>query len=135
MSKSPQTKGLILRAVGNYPTGQVHETAIWVYDAAKDAFNLVLALAAGGFSEVRVINSGPLDGYLIAVSWSWDKDEVRWDDHRRMIAAYRLERSAGSVGYREVLDYVTADKYGAEDTDTIDSEWSTLLTPMGGIPK
>jgi hypothetical protein len=130
-SQSPQTSGLILRALGGYPSGHVYETAIWVYDAAKDAFNLIAVIAAGDFSEVRIVNEGQLDGYLIAAHWSWSKDEGRWDDHRRQITVYRFDVTTRPGAYRQVLEYTTAKKYGAEDADTISSEWGAILMRSG----
>lgn len=129
-SKSPRIQGLILRALGQYPTGHEYETAIWVYDVAKDAFHLAAVMTAGDFSEVRIVNNGPLDGYLIAASWSWAKGEGRWDSHRRLIQIGHFDVAPGSEPYRELMVYTTAKAYGAEDADTIDAEWDSIKTHL-----
>jgi hypothetical protein len=127
-SISPNTEGLVLKATGFYTSGEVHETAIWVYDQADNNFSLVSALTS---DEERIVTQGPLDGFLITVNWNWEKGEARWDDHRRKITVYRFAANEGAGAYREVLEYTTAKKYDAEDTHTIDSEMNVILTRLG----
>jgi hypothetical protein len=50
-SESAATNGLELKAAAWYPTGQIPETAIWVYDAQQDDFQLALAVES---DEVRI---------------------------------------------------------------------------------
>jgi len=118
-SESAATNGLELKAAAWYSTGQVHETAIWVYDAQRDDFHLVLAVESG---EVRIFSSGLLNGMLLTSDWHRDEGDTRWSDHRRDITVYRYSTDGGEAGYRKVLEYTTTKKYGAEDTDTIDAE-------------
>lgn len=115
--------GLMMKASALYTTGQVPETAIWVYEARQDRFHLVFA---GKSPEVRVFSSGPRDGMLVTADWIWDKGETRWNDHRRDIAVYRYSSDAGNAGYRKVIEYTTAKKYGAEDTGTIEEELAVI---------
>jgi len=122
-SESAATNGLELKAAAWYPTGQVHETAIWVYDAQRDDWHLVLAVES---DEVRVFGSGVLNGMLVTSDWHRDEGEARWDDHRREITVYRYSADGGEALYRKVLEYTTTKKYGAEDTDTIDAESSNI---------
>lgn len=127
-SASASAKGLVLKATGYYVSGEIHETAIWVYDQANDKFNLVSALTS---NEQRIVSQGPLGGFLITADWDWAAGESRWDDHQRKITVYRFDATDGVGAYREVLEYATAKKYGAEDTDTIDSEMNVILTRSG----
>jgi hypothetical protein len=122
-SGSAATNGLVLNADALYPTGQVHETAIWVYNARLDGFELVAALESG---EVRMFDSGPLNGTLVTADWDREEGETRWSDHRRKITVYRYGIAGGGAGYREVLQYTTTRKYGAEDTRTIEAELPRL---------
>lgn len=123
-SKSPKTVGLLLNATAYYVSGDIHETAIWVYDARTDEFHLAASLES---PELRIVSEGPLDGYLITADWNRAANEARWDDHRRDITVYRFDGSDGAGTYREVLTYTTAKKYGAEDTNTINSEIDVIL--------
>lgn len=127
-SKSPNTQALVLKATGFYVSGDMHETAIWIYDQASDKFNLVSALTS---DEEQIIDAGPLDGFLITSDWDWAAGETRWDDHQRKITVYRFDASDGAGAYREALEYTTAKKYGAEDTNTINSEMNVILTRLG----
>jgi hypothetical protein len=122
-SGSAATKGFELKAAAWYPTGQVQETAVWVYDAQRDDFHLVLAVES---SEVRIFSSGVLNGMLVTSDWQRDQGDTRWSDHRRHVTVYRYGAEEGEAGYRTVFDYATAKKYGAEDTDTIESELSDI---------
>lgn len=122
-SESVPANGLELKAAAWYPTGQVHENAIWVYDARRDDWRLVLAVESG---EVRIFSSGPLKGTFITSDWHRGEGERRWDDHRRDITVYRYGADGRMAGYRKVLEYTTTRKYGAEDTDTIDAELSSI---------
>lgn len=127
-SKSPNAKALVLKATGFYISGDVHETAIWVYDQANDKFNLVSALTS---DEEQIMSGGPLDGFLITADWDWASGETRWDDHQRKMTVYRFDASNGAGSYRRALEYTTAKKYGAEDTNTINSEMNAILTQLG----
>jgi hypothetical protein len=122
-SDSAATKGLELKAAAWYSTGQVQETAIWVYDAQRDDFHLVLAVESG---EVRIFSSGPLNGTLVTSHWQRDEGDTRWSDHRRDITVYRYSADGGGAGCRKVLEYTTTRECGAEDTDTIDAELSNI---------
>jgi hypothetical protein len=122
-SESAATNGLELKAAAWYSTGQVHETAIWVYDEQRDDFHLVLAVESG---EVRIFSSGHLDGMLLTSEWHRDEGDIRWSDHRRDVTVYRYTADVPPAGYRKVLEYTTTKKYDAEDTDTIDAELSNI---------
>jgi len=122
-SGTATTSGLQLKAAALYPAGQVEETAIWAYDAAEDDWNLAFA---DGSNEVRILNSGALNGLLITSHWHLDEGENRWSDHRRDITVYRYSPDGGQAGYRRVREYRTAKKYGAEDTATIDAELNNI---------
>ncbi len=122
-SQSVPTNGLELKAAAWYSTGQMPETAIWVYDAQQDDFHLVLAVESG---EVRVFSSGLLHGMLVTSDWHRDEGDTRWSDHPRDITVYRYSAASGEASYRKVLEYTTMKKYGAEDTDTIDAELSDI---------
>jgi hypothetical protein len=122
-SGNAATNGLVLKAAAWYPTGQVPETAIWVYDAQQDHFHLLSALESG---EVRIFSSGPLSGILVTADWHRDEGESRWSDHRRDITVYRYSADNGEASYRKVLEYTTTKKYGAEDTDAIDAERASI---------
>jgi hypothetical protein len=122
-SGSAATNGLVLKAEAWYPTGQVHETAIWVYDARLDGFELVAALES---SDVRIFDSGPLNGTLVTADWDREEGETRWSGHQREIGVYRYGVAGGVAGYRKILQYATTRKYGAEDTHTIDAELPRL---------
>lgn len=122
-SESAATNGLELKAVAWYSTGQVRETAIWVYDAQRDDFHLVLAVESG---EVRIFSSGLLNGMLVTSDWRRDEGDTRWSAHRRDITVYRYGADGEEAGYRKVLEYITTKKYGAEDTDTIDAELTNI---------
>jgi hypothetical protein len=121
------TKGLILRADAFYPTGQLHEIAIWSYDTKRDDFHLALAV---GFTEERIFNSGPLAGTLITADWRRETGESRWSDHRREIRVYRYVTRADVGIYAKVLDYTTTKKYGAEDTSTIEQELAVIESKL-----
>lgn len=127
-SKSPNAKALVLHAIGFYTSGDVHETAIWVYAQTNDKFTLVSALTS---DEEQIIDAGPLDGFLITADWDWASGETRWDDHQRKITVYRFDATDGAGAYREALEYTTTKKYGAEDTNTINSEMNVILTRLG----
>jgi hypothetical protein len=122
-SGSAATKGLVLKATRLYDTGQVPETAIWVYNATGDDFHLVSALES---RELRICSSVPLNGMLVTADWLWDEGETRWSDHRRNIAVYRYSGAGREAIYQKLLEYTTTRKYGAEDTDTIDAELSNI---------
>ena len=122
-SESSATNGLELKAAAWYSTGQVHETAIWVYDAQRDDFHSVLAVESG---EVRIFSSGALDGMLVTSDWHRDEGDTRWSDHKRDITVYRFSADGSTAGYRKVLEYTTGKKYGAEDTHTIDAELGNI---------
>jgi len=122
-SGSAATSGLVMKAAAWYPTGQVPETAIWVYDAQHDRFRLLSALESG---EVRIFSRGPLNGILVTADWHRDEGESRWSDHRRDIAVYRYSADKGEASYRKVLEYTTTRKFGAEDTGAIDAEQANL---------
>lgn len=62
-SGASRAKGLILKASADYPTGTEHELAIWVYDANRDRFRLVLALI---YAEERLFTDGTLNGDIVA---------------------------------------------------------------------
>jgi hypothetical protein len=121
--ESAATNGLELKAAAWYSTGQVPETAIWIYDALRDDFHLALAVESG---EVRIFTSGPLNGMLVTSDWHRDEGDTRWDDHRRDITVYRYSADGEKAVYRKVLEYTTTEKYGAEDTDTIDAALSNI---------
>jgi len=59
------------------------------------------------------------------------RGEARWDDHQRKITVYRFDAGDGAGTYREALEYTTAQKYDAEDTNTINSEMNVILTRVG----
>lgn len=126
-SEGAATNGLELKAAAWYSTGQVHETAIWVYDAQRDDFHLALAVESG---EVRIFSSGLMNGMLVTSDWHRDEGDTRWSDHRRDITVYRYSADASEAGYRKVLEYTTTKKYGAEDTDTIDAESTTIQAKL-----
>ena len=122
-SGSAPTNGLVMKAAAWYDTGQVPETAIWVYDAQQDHFHLLTTLESG---EVRIFGSGFLSGILVTADWHRDEEESRWSDHRRDITVYRYSVDNGEASYRKVLAYTTTRKYGAEDTGTIDAERTNM---------
>jgi hypothetical protein len=122
-SESAPTYGLELKAAAWYSTGQVLETAIWIYDAQRDDFHLVLAVESG---EASIFSSGLLNGMLVTSVWHRDEGDTRWNDHRREITVYRYSAEGGEAGYRKVLEYTTTKKYGAEETDTIDAESNNI---------
>ena len=122
-SGSAAINGLIMKAAAWYPTGQVPETAIWVYDAQQDHFHMLSALES---SEVRIFSSGPLSGILVTADWHRDEGMSRWSDHRRDITVYRYSADKGEASYRKVFEYTTTKKYGAEDTGTIDAERANI---------
>jgi hypothetical protein len=125
-------RGLVLKATGSYPTGNVHETAIWVYDVTQDQFRLVSALQS---AEERILSSGPLDGYVITAAWQWQPGESRFgSDHFRRITAYKYVDDNGEGVYRKALEYITTEKYGAEDAHTIEREISTIAAKLGSTP-
>jgi hypothetical protein len=128
-SDSAATNGLELKAAAWYSTGQVHETAIWAYDAQRDGFQMVLAVESG---EVCIFSSGPLNGMLVTSDWHLEEGDTRWSDHKRDITVYRYSVDGGEAGYRKVLQYTTAQKYEAEDNDTIDAELSNI---EGKLPR
>jgi len=119
--------GLIMKAAAWYPTGQVPETAIWVYDQQQDRFQLVSAVES---FEVRVFSSGPLNGCLVTADWHRDEGDSRWSDHRRDITLYRYSADADEAAYRKVFAYTTTKKYGAEDTSTIDAELANFAAKI-----
>jgi hypothetical protein len=122
-SGSAPANGVVMKAAAWYPTGQVHETAIWVYDPQQDRFHLVSTVES---EEVRVFSSGPLNGDLVTADWHREEGESRWSDHRRDISLYRYSSEIGESGYRKVLEYTTTRKYGAEDISTIDAELANI---------
>jgi hypothetical protein len=115
--------GLVMKAAAWYPTGQVPETAIWVYDAQRDHFRLASAVESG---EVRIFSSGPLNGILVTADWHRGEGESRFSDHQRDITVYRYRADNGEAGYGKVLEYTTTKKYGAEDTNTVDAELADI---------
>jgi hypothetical protein len=126
-SGSAPASGLVLKAAALYPTGQLPETAVWVYDPRQDRFHLVSAVESG---EVRVFSSGPLNGTLVTADWHREEGDTRWSDHRRDISVYRYTSEAGGAGYQKVFQYTTTSKYGAEDTSTIDAELPNIEAKM-----
>jgi hypothetical protein len=119
--------GLVMKAEALYPTGQVHETAIWAYDAQRDDFHLVSGQES---EEVRIFSNGPLNGTLVTASWHRDEGETRWSDHRRDITVYKYGGNGEAASYRKVLEYTTTEKYGAEDTDTIDANEADIVAKV-----
>lgn len=115
--------GLVMKAEALYPTGQVHETAIWVYSIHQDRFHLASAVNSG---EVRIVSSGPLNGNLITSDWHREKGDKRWDGHRRDITVYRYDSESDDGAYRMLFAYTTTTKYGAEDASTIDAELASI---------
>jgi hypothetical protein len=122
-SESVSTNGLELKAAAWYSTGQVLETAIWVYDPQRDDLHLALAVESG---EVRIFSSGLMNGMLVTSDWHRDEGDTRWSDHRRDVTVYRYSADGGQAGYRKVFEYTSGKKYGAEDTDTIEAELSNI---------
>ncbi|MGB9070199.1 MAG: hypothetical protein WCC21_16640 [Candidatus Acidiferrales bacterium] len=122
-SESAATNGLELKAAAWYPTGQIPETAIWVYDAQQDDFHLVLTVES---DEVRIFSHGPLNGMLVTSDWHRDEGDTRWSDHRRDITVYRYGAIGGDGAYRKVLEYTTTKNYSAEDTETADAEQNNI---------
>jgi hypothetical protein len=116
-------KGLLLKASAWYPAGQTHETAIWVYDAQRDDFDLALGVVSG---EEHIFSNGPLNGMLVTADSRADDGETRASEHTRDVKVYRFVMSHGAEGYRKVLEYTTTMKYGAEDSDTVDAELSNI---------
>lgn len=123
-SRNDAAHGVELEAAGLYPSGQTHETAIWAYDASRDDWHL--AFAGQADNEVRILNSGALNGMLVTSDWRRDEGDTRWSDHKRDIRVYRYGSNGGDAGYRKVLEYTTAKKYGAEDTATIGAELNDI---------
>jgi hypothetical protein len=121
------TKGLVLKADALYPTGQLHEIAIWSYATKRDDFHLALAV---GFNEERILNSGALAGTLMTSDWRRERGETRWSDHRREIQVYRYITRNDVGVYRKILDYTTTKKYGAEDMNTIEQEFSVIESKL-----
>jgi len=115
-------KALVVRYEGAYATGVVDQTAIWVYDSARDDFRLASALATSGQGEQRLFNSGPMDGYLVTADYILGDRETRWDDHRYRVHIYRYADGA----YGPVLDYETAAKYPSETVTAIESELPSM---------
>jgi hypothetical protein len=116
-------KGLVLKADGWYPTGQLHEIAIWSYDTKHDSFHLALAV---GFNEERIFDRGALAGTLVTSDWRRERGDTRWSDHRREIQVYRYVTAHDGGVYRKILDYTTTKKYSAEDTQTIGEELAII---------
>ena len=127
-SRPANAKGLLLKAVGIYPTGTVNQMAIWVYSSKEDSFRLVSALQA---TEERIFTDGALAGFLVTANWQWEQGETRFgDDHRRKITAYRYLNDDGVGAYRQVLEYITARKYNPEDSNTIESEIPVIAAKL-----
>ncbi len=122
-SGSAPVRGLVMKAQALYPTGQIPETAVWVYDPRQDRFHLVSAVESG---EVRIFSTGRLNGALVTADWHRDEGEIRWSDHRRDITLYRYNSDVSEAGYVKMLEYTTTKKYGAEDTSTIDAELANI---------
>jgi len=123
MEGTTATMALVLKADALYPTGQLHEMAIWPYDRKRDDFHLALAV---GFNEARILNSGPLAGTLVTSEWRRERGATRWSDHRREIQVYRYVTGNDVGVYRKILDYTTTKSYGAEDTKTIEQEFAAI---------
>jgi len=122
LTSKPETKGLRLMATALYPTGQIRETAIWVYDERRDQFRVAATLTS---SEVRIFPSGALEGCLVTADWdrALEQSQTRFgSDHKRMITVYRYKTQGSAGSYQKVLTYITAKKYSPEDTDTIEAE-------------
>ncbi len=122
-SGSSPVSGLVMKADAFYSTGQIHETAIWVYDPQQDRFHLTAAVDSG---EVRVFTSGPLNGFLVTADWHRDQGDTRWSDHRRDITVYRYSGNGGEAQFGKVLSYTTTKRYSAEDTGSIDTEQANI---------
>lgn len=122
-SGNAAVSGLAMKAAALFPTGQLHETAIWAYDRQQDRFHLAIATES---TELRIFSSGRLNGYLVTADWHRDDGASRWSDHRRDITLYRLSGDGAETSYRKALDYTSAKKYGAEDTGTIDAELASI---------
>jgi hypothetical protein len=123
-SKRGGVTGLVLKATALYDTGQLHETAIWVYDAKADRFRLISSATA---AEEQIFASGALDGYLVTADWHFQPGETRFgSDHQRIITVYRYEPSDAGGSYRKVLRYTTVKKYGPEDVGTIAEEMDSI---------
>ena len=122
-SGSSPVSGLVMKADALYPTGQIHETAIWVYSPRQDRFHLAAAVES---NEVRIFTIGPLNGFLITADWHRDEEETRWSDHRRDITVYRFSGDNGDASFGKVLEYTTTKKYGAEYTGAIEAEQANI---------
>ena len=133
LAAAPPVRGLVLKATGMYITGEVHQTAIWVYDRAHDEFRLISTNVVGGDWE-RIFDVGPLSGYLVDSNWDWrtEEGETRFgSDHRRKISVSKYMPDENGGSYRKVLEYTTDKKYGPEDTETIRAEFSTIESRLG----
>ena len=134
LAAAPPVRGLVLKATGTYSSGEVHQTAIWVYDRTHDDFRLISANVVGGGDWERVFDVGPLGGYLIESNWDWriQEGETRFgSDHRRKISVFRYVPDEDGGSYRSVLEYTTDKKYDPEDTETIRAEFPTIESRLG----
>ena len=126
ISGHPETKGLQMMATALYPTGQVHEAAIWVYDRRRDQFRVAATLTSG---ELRIFPAGALKGCLITADWDrpLNEGETRFgSDHKRIMTVYRYSAEGSAGTYQKVLTYITARKYSPDDTDTIEAEQTRI---------
>lgn len=126
ISGRPETKGLQMMATALYPTGQVHETAIWVYDRRQDQFRVAATLTS---SEVRIFPAGALKGCLITADWDrpLNDGETRFgSDHKRVMTVYHYGAQGSAGTYQKVFTYITSKKYSPDDTDTIEAEQTRI---------
>ncbi len=139
LSGNPERSGLVMRATADYPTGQLSETAIWVYDRAQDSFVLAATFQAG---EARIFGCGPrrslvsreLDGHVVISEWVSLPGETRFgSDHKRKISVYGLVTVKGRATYRLLFAYTTLKKYSPEDTNTIGEETHNIRARLTAL--
>jgi hypothetical protein len=93
-------------------SGKLQKISIWSYDEPSDHFNLSNSLNLSRQAEFKVIDDGPLGGYLVTADALFQQGESYFAPHVFTINIYKY--SFGNSAYTKVLEYLTSKKYPSE---------------------
>jgi hypothetical protein len=116
-------------------SGLAEQLSFWTYDRKGDFFSPALIISTNESGQHKIINTGPLAGYIITADavWQFDKGEGHFSAHQFEITVYRLSGQS----YLKVLTYLTTRTYGGEDegrpTDAIGGEMKRIISLLKAV--
>jgi hypothetical protein len=110
-------KAVVLDALFPNDLRMAIQTTLWTYDRENDTFMPRLTFMLTSIGKYRIFASGPLAGHVVTAEFVSGENEGRHDGHRFLITAYRW---MGTMGFVQVLSYVTPNRYDGETEDSPD---------------